>query len=139
MQSVLAVNRFKLIWISVPVLLFVQSLAFSQETKKVVYVTKAGEKYHSRNCRYLKSSCIEIEIDKATKRGYTPCSVCRPGGGAVKTDSGDEGNTSQQAAPATPQPKRETVKARQCSAQTKAGTRCKRTTTDSSGRCWQHQ
>ena len=43
---------------------------------RVVYITKSGEKYHAGGCRYLKKSKIEISLDDALARGYTPCSVC---------------------------------------------------------------
>ena len=44
----------------------------------VVYVTRTGECYHVKGCRYLKSSCIAMTLKKAKARGYRPCSVCDP-------------------------------------------------------------
>ena len=43
-----------------------------------VYITDTGEKYHSGGCSYLKKSKIEISLDEAKSRGYTPCSRCHP-------------------------------------------------------------
>ena len=43
-----------------------------------VYITNTGKKYHSSGCRYLSKSRIPISLTAAKKRGYTPCSVCRP-------------------------------------------------------------
>ena len=44
----------------------------------VVYITKTGEKYHTSGCSYLKKSKIEISLENAVARGYTPCSRCNP-------------------------------------------------------------
>lgn len=44
----------------------------------VVYITETGEKYHSGGCRYLSKSKIEITLENAINRGYTPCSKCGP-------------------------------------------------------------
>jgi competence protein ComEC len=44
----------------------------------IVYVTRTGECYHVKGCRYLKSSCIAITLKKAKAEGYRPCSVCDP-------------------------------------------------------------
>lgn len=43
-----------------------------------VYITRTGAKYHLGSCRYLSQSKIEIDRQEAIRRGYTPCSVCRP-------------------------------------------------------------
>jgi len=50
----------------------------NQPTSKIVYITRTGEKYHRESCRYLNQSKISIELNEAIKRGYTPCSVCKP-------------------------------------------------------------
>ena len=44
----------------------------------IVHITRTGEKYHRAGCRYLSKSDIPIERAEAIRRGYTPCSVCRP-------------------------------------------------------------
>jgi hypothetical protein len=101
-----------------------------------VYVTRTGEKYHRSSCHYLKYSSVEIELRDAKKKGYTRCSVCKP-----VVVAKDSTVSSQQLKPVAPVIKEGDTgtTATQCSATTKAGTRCKRTTTNSNGRCWQHQ
>lgn len=44
----------------------------------IVYITKTGGKYHTKRCKYLRQSKIEITITEAQKTGYTPCSKCKP-------------------------------------------------------------
>ena len=44
---------------------------------RTVYITRTGAKYHRGSCRYLRYSKIPISLERA-KRGYSPCSVCRP-------------------------------------------------------------
>ena len=48
------------------------------QTEKIVYMTKTAKKYHRANCKYLRKSKIPITLSEAIKRGYTPCSVCKP-------------------------------------------------------------
>lgn len=43
-----------------------------------VYITKTGEKYHTEDCNYLKSSCIETTLAEAIEKNYSDCSVCKP-------------------------------------------------------------
>jgi len=45
---------------------------------ETVYITRTGSKYHRAGCSYLSRSCIPISLSEAKRRGYTPCSVCRP-------------------------------------------------------------
>lgn len=47
-----------------------------QET--ICYITETGEKYHSRNCQYLRQSCIQTTVPQAIAAGYTQCSKCTP-------------------------------------------------------------
>ncbi len=49
----------------------------SADTESTVYITRTGEKYHRSSCSYLRSSKISISLTDA-KRGYSPCSVCKP-------------------------------------------------------------
>lgn len=63
------------------------SSAFTTET---VYVTKSGEKYHNDGCRYLKKSCIPIDLADAVAKGYTPCSKCGPP--RMESESSSAGN-----------------------------------------------
>jgi beta-lactamase superfamily II metal-dependent hydrolase len=50
----------------------------SDSSEYTVYITNTGSKYHALGCRYLKKSCISIDIDKAKAQGYSPCSSCNP-------------------------------------------------------------
>lgn len=55
------------------------STSFSAQTQdNIVHITKSGKKYHSAGCTYLESSDIELDLQKAKERGYTPCSKCNP-------------------------------------------------------------
>lgn len=49
-----------------------------------VYITKTGSKYHRWGCKYLKDSCILIDLDEAKARGYTPSSECNPPTSKIK-------------------------------------------------------
>ena len=104
---------------------------------QTVYITKSGEKYHKASCRYLKYSKKEIKLKDAITKGYEACKVCKPSSKKIKTitpKSNSLTNSSNQ--PATPSKK---LTASQCKGKTKAGKRCKRTTKNSNGKCYQHQ
>jgi hypothetical protein len=50
----------------------------AQDSKSAtVYVTRTGKKYHTAECRYLKSK-IKTTVKEAQANGYTPCKVCHP-------------------------------------------------------------
>lgn len=124
-------------------LLIFASWGCTEVEAQKVYITKTGEKYHRSNCRYLRYSRLEVKLSEARKNGYTPCSVCRPGATEKEPKQG-AGNTQTPSAPkqVTPLYKKSApakTTARQCTAITKAGSRCKRTTTNANGRCFQHQ
>ncbi|HCQ91332.1 MULTISPECIES: hypothetical protein [unclassified Clostridium] len=55
-----------------------ESEIVNDDISTVVYITKTGEKYHSDGCGYLSRSKIEITLENAMNRGYTPCSRCGP-------------------------------------------------------------
>ena len=102
-----------------------------QSQVQQVYITQTGEKYHNSACRYLKESKIEITLEEALKNGYGACKVCKPDI-ANSVNSADNGIlTAKTYAPK----KSQSV---QCSGKTKKGLRCKRITTASNGRCYQH-
>ena len=50
------------------------------DTSPIVYVTTSGQKYHRENCRYVrgKDNTLEISINQAEEKGYSPCSKCKP-------------------------------------------------------------
>ena len=43
-----------------------------------VFVTRTGDCYHVKGCRYLASSRIAMKLEDAKAQGYRPCSVCDP-------------------------------------------------------------
>lgn len=99
---------------------FGSTVSFSQTD--TVYITKTGEKYHTKT-HY--AAVTPIELSDAIEKGYTACKVCKPSSGtAINTLT-------------TPAATRST--STQCNGTTKAGTRCKRMTTNANGYCYQHQ
>lgn len=116
--------------------LLVISIVVVENVKaQTVYITKSGEKYHKEGCKYLKYSKKEIKLEEAISRGYEACKVCKPSYQKSKTatstplTSGSK-NTTASSKKAT---------SSQCIGRTKAGRRCKRTTKNINGRCYQHQ
>lgn len=43
-----------------------------------VYITESGQKYHKKNCRYVRNKEIEINLSRALYDKYDPCKVCDP-------------------------------------------------------------
>lgn len=101
---------------------------------QIVYTTKTGEKYHKSSCRYLKYSKKAIKLDKAKALGYQACKVCKPR--AENTKEASSSLTKQKQNKSTTTTKKAT--ATQCTGRTKSGSRCKRKTKNSNGRCYQH-
>lgn len=101
-----------------------------------VYTTKTGEKYHKEHCKYLKYSKKEITLKKAKELGYTACSVCKPNVNSTKKTP----TTNTSTLTKTSKHKTTTRKttATQCTGKTKSGSRCKRMTKNSNGKCYQH-
>jgi hypothetical protein len=79
----------------------------------VVYVTHEGDKYHTADCRYSKTAHA-VKLSQAKADGKTACGVCKP-----NSKTGE--------------------KQARCSGKTAEGKRCFRTTTDASGKCFQHR
>ena len=118
-------------------LLFVVSLVLvKQLTAQTVYITKSGEKYHKASCKYLKYSQKEIKLEVAISKGYEACKVCKPSSKKSKTTTTTSNSLISNTGNAIPSKK---TTASQCTGKTKAGNRCKRTTKNSNGRCYQHQ
>lgn len=103
---------------------------------QTVYKTKTGSKYHVQSCHYLKSS-FETTVAQAEADGLTACSICKPSSGnsTVPYNSfKSTGNIQTGSSPSSSASSGST----QCTGTTKAGARCKRMTTSSTGRCYQH-
>ena len=59
-------------------LMLLTALLFSQSSAKVC-VSAKGRKYHTVNCRTIKSSAITtLTKEEAIRAGYEACKVCRP-------------------------------------------------------------
>lgn len=107
-------------------LLFLLLFLFSCESSsQTVFKTPSGRKYHLSSCKMVKNVSEEINIETAKKLGLQPCLICKP----VNIYSA---NTMHKA-------KGQAKKTVQCSALTKAGTRCKHMTSIANGYCYQHQ
>ena len=55
---------------------------FGTDQARIVYIAGSGngKRYHYEDCRTLKNSVkVEITVEDAKKRGYSPCGVCKPG------------------------------------------------------------
>ncbi|WP_405293724.1 hypothetical protein [Algibacter sp. Ld11] len=116
------------------VLLLCLTFTFVSSTfSQTVYTTKTGEKYHKSSCKYLKYSKKEYTLVKAVQLGFTACSVCKPtkSNTAVTNANGFTNNNK-------PSTSSRSTTAKQCTGKTQAGKRCKRTTKNSNGRCYQH-
>lgn len=109
----------------------------AEQKQDTVYVTHSGKKYHTAGCRYLSTSTA-LTLTSAMQKGYAACSVCKP---PVQTKSKatqdvvDNPPAQQLVTPA----QNSSTTTRQCMAYTKSGLRCKRSTTSTSGKCWQHE
>lgn len=112
-------------------------LLINQAVSQTVYVTKSGKKFHTENCRYYNSNAIAIDISDAESQGYTPCKVCKPTSSDI-TNTSDSQSESNDDKSNSISSQNETNEKVQCSALTKKGTRCKRMTSSSNGKCWQH-
>jgi hypothetical protein len=55
-----------------------QNAPSSTGADATVYVTKAGKKYHTKDCRMMKGAGTAMKLSDAVKQGYTPCKVCKP-------------------------------------------------------------
>ena len=58
--------------------IFIPENSFAQE--RYVYVAPTGKKYHYEDCSTLARSkrIIQLTINEAKGKGYTPCKVCNP-------------------------------------------------------------
>jgi hypothetical protein len=103
---------------------------------QTVYITKTGAKYHKSNCRHLSKSKISISLEDAKGKYYTACKVCKPSTTVTNKAASTNTSVTQKSTYSTSSKK---AIATRCTATTKAGTRCKRKTKNSSGKCWQHE
>lgn len=117
------------------VFLFISIAFVSNIYAQTVYTTKTGKKYHKDSCRYLKYSKKETTIDKAKALGFEACSVCKPTKANTPKSHLNSSRTSQ--SKSTVNVSKKSV-ATQCTGKTKSGSRCKRKTKSTNGKCYQH-
>jgi hypothetical protein len=116
----------------IAVLWLVMSWSVNAQT---VYKTPSGEKYHTATCRYVKNVSEKIEVSSAQQQGLSPCSMCKPPiGTATQSDKASSQTLGLKSNEAQGE-----SKATQCAGKTKSGARCKRTTRNSNGYCFQHE
>lgn len=98
---------------------------------QVVYITPSGNKYHTATCRYVKNVSNKLTLAEVNKQGLTACSQC-----IKKTDIKLQGIT---LGIKPGEAKGTNKQSHQCRAMTKAKQRCKRTTKNVNGFCFQHE
>lgn len=84
-----------------------------QSKAQTVYASSKGEKYHTADCK-LSGDADGMTLAAAKKAGKTACAICKP-------DEHLKDKTTQ------------------CTGKTADGTRCKRMTGSSDGKCYQHK
>ncbi len=100
---------------------------------QTVYIAHTGAKYHEANCRTLAKSKTTIDLANALAEGYEACKICKPSQTIVSTKKTE---TIRITKPKETQ--ENNLITAQCSAKTKAGKRCTRSTKSSNGKCYQH-
>ena len=115
--------------------LFFLLFSLVQLSAQTVYKTPSGNKYHTSTCRFVKNVSHALDIAEARSKGLTACSVCRP-----TSSTGSLGfSSSGSGLGIKPGEARGISSAVQCKGKTKTGARCKRTTKNINGYCFQHE
>lgn len=55
-----------------------QSEQFEKLEEFLVFISKSGDKYHLKDCRYVTSEYVSISVEEAKAKKLKPCSVCNP-------------------------------------------------------------
>jgi len=109
------------------------------------YISETGSKYHMKSCSTLEYSKLDISLKRATKFGFEACKLCKPTAEKLQKEtttqtttrslnsSGFVGYSRKSSAI------RRRANAVRCIGKTKAKTRCKRMTKNSTSKCYQHQ
>ncbi|MDY0780970.1 hypothetical protein [Tenacibaculum sp. IB213877] len=117
-------------------LLIIILIVYSSNTiAQTVFITKTGKKYHQENCRFLKYSKKEIDLEKVLALGYSACKICKPYNVGSKNSNTFTNNINSNHQKQTSAKRGSAV---QCSGKTTSGRRCKRRTKNANGRCYQH-
>ncbi|MBL4663949.1 MAG: hypothetical protein JKY22_10465 [Flavobacteriaceae bacterium] len=118
------------------ILLILISIGFTTHVAaQTVCITKTGKKYHTKSCHYLKYSKKEVALEDAIKFGYEACLVCKP---STKVNSEEKSQLTETRKTSNRPPPQRKSNVSQCTGTTKSGSRCKRKTKNTSGRCYQH-
>lgn len=117
-----------------------RSFSILEEESQTVYIAKKGKKYfHTKSCRLQGKHKKAIEIHDAISRNYKVCKFCKPTKNTQRLNHSipSENNRKRKKKnnSSSSSGKRYSVR---CSGTTRKGTRCKRKTNNSSGRCYQH-
>ena len=48
----------------------------SQNTEDVVYISKSGNKYHTKDCHVLRGSGTAVSLEEALAKGKSACKIC---------------------------------------------------------------
>ena len=49
-----------------------------EHAAELVYVSKSGQKYHRKDCQFVKEDAKALSVQQAKIQGYTPCARCKP-------------------------------------------------------------
>jgi len=113
----------------------------SKKNSQTFYITRSGSKYHKSNCSYLKYSSSSLELSDAVKKGYTPCSRCRPSSSAsssINTRYSTPNNNNNNNHQSVNTYNTRMSYAVQCTGTTQKGRRCRNRTKNASQRCHHH-
>jgi hypothetical protein len=110
------------------------------------YTNKADSKYHLLTCKYLDPSHDSLDMAFAIKKGFIPCTVCKPtaqsasttgsmGGSSSMGGSGSMGKSGmdQKGSSSTG------VAGKQCSVINKDGKQCPGKAEPGTDYCWEHR
>ena len=131
-QLIMILNKIRSYLSIFSLLLLFACATPAASTAQTVYVTKTGKKYHKETCRYLNYSKIAMSPKEAKEKQFEACKVCKPS--SITTNN----ETVPIDTIKVYKPIKKSISSR-CTAITKSGTRCKRMTKNTIGKCWQHE
>lgn len=57
-----------------------------EEEQKIVYIfPEWGERYHGKQCTYVKANCKLVYLSQETEKKYAPCKLCNAGSAQIGT------------------------------------------------------
>jgi hypothetical protein len=113
---------------------------------QTVYTNKADSKYHLLSCKFLDPSHDSLDMTFAIKKGFSPCSVCKPSAQGASS-SGSMGAPNSMSAPKSMEKSgmkeqvnsSASVAGQQCAVIEKDGKRCVGKVEPGSVYCWEHR